>query len=111
MDYKGLAEELVKKCMNKGADQAEVYIESGRNLRIRVRNGDIETVQEAATHGVGFRVFVKGKLAFSSCNDFTNQALENAVVSAVRFASSTTPDENNVLPDDKGITQIMTLHQ
>ncbi|MBA7643998.1 Metalloprotease PmbA [subsurface metagenome] len=110
MDYKGLAEELVKKCMNKGADQAEVYIESGRNLRIRVRNGDIETVQEAATHGVGFRVFVKGKLAFSSCNDFTNQALENAVVSAVRFASSTTPDENNVLPDDKGITQIEGLY-
>lgn len=110
MDYKGLAEELVKKCMNKGADQAEVYIESGRNLRIRVRNGDIETVQEAATHGVGFRVFVKGKLAFSSCNDFTNQALENAVVSAVRFASNTTPDENNVLPDDKGITQIEGLY-
>ena len=110
MDYKGLAEELVKKCMNKGADQAEVYIESGRNLRIRVRNGDIETVQEAATHGVGFRVFVKGKLAFSSCNDFTNQALENAVVSAVRFASNTTPDENNVLPDEKGLTQIEGLY-
>ena len=110
MDYKGLAEELVKKCMNKGADQAEVYIESGRNLRIRVRNGDIETVQEAATHGVGFRVFVKGKLAFSSCNDFTNQALENAVVSAVRFASNTTPDENNVLPDEKGLTQIEALY-
>ncbi|TEU06067.1 MAG: TldD/PmbA family protein [Candidatus Aminicenantes bacterium] len=110
MDYKGLAEELVKKCMNKGADQAEVYIESGRNLRIRVRNGDIETVQEAATHGVGFRVFVKGKMAFSSCNDFTNQALENAVESAVRFASNTTPDENNVLPDDKGITKIEGLY-
>ena len=110
MDYKGLAEELVKKCMGKGADQAEVYIESGRNLSIRVRNGDIETVQEAATHGVGFRVFVKGKMAFSSCNDFANQALENAVDSAVRFASNTTPDENNVLPDDKGLTKIEELY-
>lgn len=110
MDYKGLAEELVKKCMNMGADQAEVYIESGRNLRIRVRNGDIETVQEAATHGVGFRVFVKGKMAFSSCNDFENQALENAVESAVRFASNTTPDENNVLPEDKGTTKIEGLY-
>ena len=110
MDYKGLAEELVKKCMNQGADQAEVYMESGRNLRIRVRNGDIETVQEAATHGVGLRVFVEGKMAFSSCNDFTDQALENAVESAVRFAANTTPDENNVLPDNKGITQIEGLY-
>jgi PmbA protein len=110
MDYKGLAGELVKKCMNKGADQAEVYIESGRNLSIRVRNGDIETVQEAATHGVGFRVFVEGKMAFSSCNDFTDQALANAVESAVRLASNTTPDENNLLPDNKGLTKIEGLY-
>jgi len=109
MDYKALAEELVKKCLKKGADQAEVFIESGRNLSIRVRNGDIETVQEAATHGVGFRVFVKGKMAFSSCNDFESNALDNAVESAVRFAANTSPDENNVLPDDKGVTQVEGL--
>ncbi len=96
--------------MNKGADKAEVFVESGRNLSVEVRNGDIETVQEAATHGVGFRVFVKGKMAFSSCNDFENKALDNAVESAVRFAASTTPDENNVLPDDKGVTQVEGLY-
>ncbi len=110
MDYKVLSEELVKKCLTKGADQAEVFIESGRNLSIRVRNGDIETVQEAATHGVGFRIFIKGKMAFSSCNDFESKALENAVESAVRFAANTTPDENNVLPDDKGVTQVEGLY-
>jgi PmbA protein len=110
MDYKGLAEQLVNKCINKGADQAEVFVESGRNLSVEVRNGDIETVQEAATHGVGFRVFVKGKMAFSSCNDFENKALDNAVESAVRFAANTTPDENNVLPDDKGITKVEGLY-
>ncbi|MCK4496332.1 MAG: hypothetical protein KAU91_08280, partial [Candidatus Aminicenantes bacterium] len=104
MDYKILAEQLVKKCLKKGADQAEVYIESGRNLSIRVRNGEVETVQDASSHGVGFRVFVKGKMAFSSCNDFSEKALENAIDSAVRFAQNTTPDENNILPTDKGIT-------
>jgi PmbA protein len=110
MDYKVLSEELVNKCLKKGADQAEVFIESGRNLSIEVRNGDIETVQEAATHGVGFRVFVQGKMAFSSCNDFESKALDNAVESAVRFAANTTPDENNVLPDDKGVTQVEGLY-
>jgi len=110
MDYKVLSEELVNKCLKKGADQAEVFIESGRNLSIEVRNGDIETVQEAATHGVGFRVFVQGKMAFSSCNDFENKALDNAIESAVRFAANTTPDENNVLPDDKGVTKVEGLY-
>jgi len=110
MDYKGLAEQLVKKCLKKGADQAEVFIESGLNLSIRVRNNDIETVQEAAAHGIGLRVFVEGKMAFSSCNDFSDSALDNAVESAVRFAANTTPDENNVLPDDKGVTQVEGLY-
>ncbi|MDH5743003.1 MAG: hypothetical protein OEZ52_05640, partial [Candidatus Aminicenantes bacterium] len=61
MDYKALSEQLVKKCMDRGADQAEVYLENGRNMRIQVRNQEIETVQQAATHGVGFRVFVGGR--------------------------------------------------
>ncbi|MCK4699712.1 MAG: TldD/PmbA family protein, partial [Bacteroidales bacterium] len=110
MDYKILAEKLVKKCINTGADAAEVYIESGRNLSIEVRNGQVETVTEAASHGVGFRVFVKGKMAFSFCNDFSDKALENAVSNAVVFAGNTTPDENNVLPEDKDISGVEGLY-
>ncbi len=110
MDYKGLAEDLVKRCLKQGADAAEVFIESGRQLSIEVRNGEIETMQETSTHGAGFRVFVKGKMAFSHCNDFTQKALDNAVRSAVQFAKHTTPDENNVLPDDQGITVIEGLY-
>ncbi len=110
MDYKQLADELVKKSLKKGADQAEVFIQTGRNLSIRVRNQKIETVQEAASHGVGFRVFVQDRMAFSSCNDFTSGAIDHAIASAVRFASSTTPDENNVLPDEKDITPVEGLY-
>jgi PmbA protein len=110
MDYKTLSEKLVEQCLNKGADQAEVYLESGRNLRIVIRNGDVETVQQAAAHGVGFRVFVQGKMAFSSCNDLSEGALLNAIDRAVGFAQKTTPDEYNVLPDDKGITDVGFLY-
>ena len=110
MDYKILVDKLVKKCINTGADAAEVYIESGRNLSIEVRNGQVETVTEAASHGVGFRVFVKGKMAFSHCNDFSDKALENAVSNAVVFAGNTTPDENNVLPEDKDISVVEGLY-
>jgi len=110
MDYKSLSEQLVKKCINNGADAAEVYIETGRELNIEVRNGEIETAQETSSHGAGFRVFVKGRMAFSHCNDFTESALENAITSAITFAKTTTPDENNVLPDDKSITEIADLY-
>jgi PmbA protein len=110
MDYIALTKELVKGCLDKGADQAEVYLETGRDLRIGVRNGEIETVQEAASHGAGFRVFVGGRMAFASCNDFSESALENAMDKAIGFAANTTADENNVLPDDKGLADVSGLY-
>ena len=110
MDYKTLAEELVKKCLKKGADAAEVYIENGRNLRIRVRNGEVETVQESASYGAGLRVFIKGRMAFASSNDLGEKALDDALSRAIEFAGKTTPDPANVLPDDKGITKVEGLY-
>jgi len=110
MQYKELTEKLVKRCLQKGADEAEVYLQSSRNLRIEVHNGDIETIQEAASHGVGFRIFLKGRMAFSSCNDFSEKAMDDAVASAIRFAENATPDENNALPDDKGTTAVEGLY-
>jgi PmbA protein len=110
MDYKGLAEELVNKCLKKGADAAEAYIENGRNLSIEVRKGEVETVQEAASYGAGLRVFIRGKMAFSSSKDLGERALEDAVGRAIEFARITTSDPNNVLPDDKGMTEIAGLY-
>lgn len=110
MDYKAIAEESVRKCLKKGADAAEVYIETRRDLSLEVRKGDVETVKEAASFGAGIRVFVKGKMAFSSSNDLGEKALNDAIGRAIEFARITTPDPNNVLPDDKGMTDIAGLY-
>ena len=110
MDIKGIAEQLVKRSLKKGADAAEVYIETGRNLSLDVRKGDIETVQEAAAAGAGIRVFVQGRMAFASSNDLGEKALEDAAGRAIAFARVTTADENNVLPDDPGVTEVAGLY-
>ncbi len=109
MEHKDLAERLVEKCLKKGADGAEVLMQIRRNLSVEVRNGEIETVEEASSKGVGFRVFTQGKMAFSSCNDFSDDALENAISHAIAFATHLTPDENNVLPEDLGVTEVEGL--
>ncbi|MBZ5498477.1 MAG: TldD/PmbA family protein [Acidobacteriia bacterium] len=110
MDYKALSEQLVQTCLKKGADSAEVYVQTGRRLSIEVRKGEIETVQEASSQGIGFRIFAKGKMAFASCNDFDAAATASAIESAVRFAQQTTADPNNVLPDDKRVTAVEGLY-
>jgi PmbA protein len=109
MNYIELAERLVKKSIGLGADSAEVFIEISRNLSIQVLKSEIETIEEASSQGVGFRVFVEGKMGFSHCNDFSNRSLEDTISRAIAFARLTTPDENNILSSDKGVTSVSGL--
>jgi len=104
-----LTEKLVKKCLSLGADAAEVFLETNRSLSVNVLKSEIETIEEAASQGVGFRVFVEGKLGFSHCNDLSSKSLEDTISRAIAFARFSTPDENNVLTDDKGFTMVADL--
>ena len=110
MDYTLLAEKLVKDALKKGADAAEAYLEAGRELSVEVRNDEVETVQESASHGAGLRVFVKNRMAFACCNDFSESALRQTVESAVRMAKVTTEDENNVLPGESPFIDVEGLY-
>jgi PmbA protein len=109
MNYIDLAEKLVKKSISLGANSAEVFLETTRNLSINVLKSEIETIEEASSQGVGFRVFVDGKMGFSHCNDFSDRSLEDTISRAIAFAKLSSPDENNVLTDDKGITPVEGL--
>ncbi|NQU88651.1 MAG: hypothetical protein HQ541_23145, partial [Mariniphaga sp.] len=106
MDYTKLTNDLVSKALKFGATAAEVYLETGRNLSIQVLNGEIETIEEASSAGIGFRVIVEGKIGFSHCNDLSEQSLEDTLKRAIEFAKLTTPDENNVLPSESEMTKV-----
>lgn len=109
MDYSQLAENLVKKSLKLGADASEVFLEKNRNLSVQVLKSEIETIEEASSQGAGFRIFVDGKMGFSHCNDLTDKSLEDTISRAVAFARLSTPDENNILTDDKGMTPVEEL--
>ncbi|MGE5406097.1 MAG: TldD/PmbA family protein [Methanosarcina sp.] len=110
MDFLQLAEKLVKKSLSLGADSSEVFLETSRNLSVNVLNAEIETIEEASSQGAGFRVFAGGKMGFSHCNDFSEKALEDTIAKAIAFAKLSTPDENNILPDDKSLTSVEELY-
>lgn len=109
MDYIKLTQSLVSRATEFGAGAAEIYLETGRELSIDVRDGEIETVGESSSAGVGFRVIVDGKMGFSHCNDLRNDALEDTLKRAIKFARLTTADKNNILPDNKGLSQVEGL--
>ncbi len=109
MQYENLPQELVDRCLSRGADAAEVYLETGRELSIEVRNGQMETIQESSSHGVGFRVFKAGKMGFAHSNDLADRSLDDAIASAIEFAQHMTSDEHNVLPSDAASTEVADL--
>jgi PmbA protein len=109
MQYEDLTQELVDRCLRQGADSAEVLLETGRQLSIEVRNGEMETIQESSSHGVGFRVFREGKMGFAHSNDLSDESLNEAIRSAVEFAGHMTPDDHNILPEDRGVTEVEGL--
>ena len=81
-----LTEKLVKKCISLGAGAAEVFLSTRRNLSVQVLKSEIETIEEASSQGVGFRVFVDGKMGFSHCNDLSDRSLEDTISKAIAFA-------------------------
>ncbi|MDP3024660.1 MAG: TldD/PmbA family protein [candidate division Zixibacteria bacterium] len=99
MEYKELPVELVKKSIKAGADQAEVYLEEGKELLIRVRKGEIEILKQTRTKGLGLRVFLKKKLGFSYTSDFTLKPLDDLVEKTIFLAKNTSEDEFNGLPE------------
>jgi PmbA protein len=110
MDYKKLTHGLVGKALKMGANAAEVYLETSRNLSVEVRDGEIETIEEASSAGIGFRVLVDGRLGFSHTNDLNNKALEDTIRKAIDYAKLTTPDETNSFPEKSEASQIEGLY-
>ncbi|MBL8955394.1 MAG: TldD/PmbA family protein [Myxococcaceae bacterium] len=100
-DYQGLAKQLVARAKKKGAQQAEVYMEIGRESSVRVRDGQIEDLTQATSKGAGVRVFVKNRLGFAWTSDFTPDALNATVDRAVELAAASAPNPLNGLPGKK----------
>jgi len=92
MDYLQLAKDVTAKAGSKGADECDCYIERGRNLTIKVRNGEVESIERAGFTGLGVRLIVKGSLGFGFTTDLSPKTIEDLVERSLDFARTSTPD-------------------
>jgi len=101
MNYRLLAENIVKKALKLGADEAETYLENGREFEVAVRNGDVETIKQSTSKGIGLTVFKEKKLGFSYTSDFSTESLEEFAKKTVELSLVADPKPWNGLPDVK----------
>src|SRR6185312_15513043 len=95
---KRIAEEACRLARKHGADAAEALVQGGAELSVKIRLGEPELVQEAASRALGLRVFRDRRAALTYTSDLSDAALDRFVAESVELAKLAEPDELNELP-------------
>jgi PmbA protein len=99
MNYPDLARDITRRARAKGADECDCIIEVGRELVVKVRSGEVESIERASFNGLGIRVFVKKALGFGFTTDFSTDSVSDLVERAYAFACTSTPDPDAGVPE------------
>ena len=81
-----------------GAELAEAYLSSGKELSIEVREGRVETLKLAEDRGLGVRVLRGGRTGFAYTTDLSPAGVEEVARQAVFNSENTAVDAYNCLP-------------
>jgi PmbA protein len=100
VDYRDLADHLLRRARALGADAADVLVAEGTDFSVTVRKGDVETLKDAGSKALGLRVFMGRRTASSYTSDFSPPALETLVGDTVDMARVTGEDAAAGLPDE-----------
>jgi PmbA protein len=100
VDYRDLAADILKRARGAGADAADLLVAEGTEFSVTVRQGEVETLKEAGSKGLGIRVFVGKRTASSYTSDFSRPALQRLIEETVGMARATGEDEAAGLPDE-----------
>lgn len=101
IDFQALAENLVEYGRKNGADEIEVSAYEGSEFSVDIRLGQVESLVEAGSCGLSFRIIKDQKTAFAASSDLTEKTLHKLVHNAIERAELANPDEFAGLPQLK----------
>jgi PmbA protein len=98
-DLREVATDVVARAMKAGGTAAEAMVREGTEFSTVVRLGQVETLKEAGSRGLGLRVFLGKRAASTYSSDFTREGIEHLVKGALELARVTSEDPFAGLPD------------
>ena len=98
-EMEAVAVEVVRLASEAGASGAECTVSRGEEFDAQVRKGEVETVKESGSQGVGVRVLFGHHTGSSYTSDLSPDGLRAMVRQAVDLAKITTEDPFAGLPD------------
>jgi PmbA protein len=99
LDLESLAADVVRLAMKAGATDAEVVVREGDEFSVSVRMGEVETLKESGSRGLGLRVFDGKRAASSSTSDLTGDGIRQLVGGAMALVKVTERDPFSGLPE------------
>jgi len=94
-----LVAEAVERALQAGATDAEAVAYEGDEFAVKVRLGQVETLTESGSRGIGLRVFHGLRSASTSTSDLSEEGLKRLVEVAVELARITGEDPFAGLPE------------
>src|SRR5581483_55402 len=99
LDLESLAADVVAQAMKAGATDAEAVVREGDEFSVNVRMGEVETLKESGSRGLGLRVFAGKRSASASTSDLTEDGIRQFVEGALALAKVTEEDPFTGLPE------------
>ncbi len=99
-----LLSDIVSSALKRGATEAEVIALETTEFSVEVRLGEVETLEESVSRGLGLRVIYEGRQASASTSDTQPKSIEKLIAGAVEMAKLTSVDEAAVLPSRADFT-------
>jgi len=78
------AEEIISEAVKSGADQAEVFMKSYKNLTVDIKGQEVDSLTSSLSYGYGLRLIRNNRLGFAYATDIKekNSVIKQAVESA-----------------------------
>jgi PmbA protein len=99
IDLEALVSDVVARAVKAGATDAEAVAREGDEFSVNVRMGQVETLKESGSRGLGVRVFVGKRSASASTSDLSREGIESLVEGALALAHVTEEDAFSGLPE------------
>src|ERR1700677_571047 len=99
LDLESLTADVVAMAMKAGASDAEAVVREGDEFSVSVRMGEVETLKESGSRGLGLRVFLGTRSASTSTSDLTPDGIRQLVDGAIALAKVTEEDPFTGLPE------------
>jgi PmbA protein len=103
------ARRAVEAAIGAGASDADAWAEESASRRVRVYDGEVESLSDAGGRGIGVRAFAGSRWGYAYGTDLSDAGIAETAAAAREAAEVADEDEYAALPDEAGTSDVNGL--